>query len=92
MKMEEYYVMRNKLEEMENAFSEELAKILESNDLPRTLAWLKFERDGLIVIWENNQITPSILNKLQTKFGLIKTIATNGLGGLAIKFDGVDLK
>lgn len=87
IRMKEYYELKAKIKCIEDQYGENLNKILDKNELSRTLAWLKFGGDGLIIIWEDQRIPTGILNQLQDCFGAIESIQCNNIGtGLLIQF------
>lgn len=85
--MKEYYEMKQKCKEIEKIFSDDLDAILEENGMNKTMAWLRFGDDGLIIVWESKIIESKLINLLQEQFGAMVSIQCNNVGnGLILQF------
>jgi hypothetical protein len=72
--MEDYFIVREKLREMQNELGHKLEAILEKKEISREMAWFNFNQDKFLIIWANGYISMDVLQELEKTFGSIDVI------------------
>lgn len=86
--MKEYYEYKKKCSEIEEHFKKCLNQLLEKHNFISTDCWLSFEKDGLLLVWNNGKLPRFMLDELEEQFGKISCIYTNHISShLFIKFE-----